>query len=810
MSGEDVFDQSNTVPLDTGTLTPAPSGANLLEVSESQAAARMLADWDLSYKDIQPLKAQWDVNRHWAAGFSGARVIKQQNDARFYLPLNSPRSSSGKANRLRRRLRSTIFADPPVPDAVPGSGSDEDRDAAEVSTRVLTDLTSEGGIDYALAAGEAFDRGADYGSGFIRFWTNPEGGGYRKKQIEAHPQAVSVEDALSLPPTDGAYPLRYVKEDGTLTDEPDDPAIVREWLPKVDKEILTGKHVRFLPFTATDIWDCDGLMVGSMIALGTLRAMFPRILGAMREDEMAKIVSARPQHADDLIPMSLKNRSQEIKDDALVFVLTRYHKQSGKYPQGCYAMACGTDTMLHRGVWYDEQHDKPMDIPVTQFKHFVDEGNPYGRGVMDVLGPGNELLARITDMILTQADRMGQRKTFLPMHSNLTPQQLQSPTGAVLNIIPGGEPKYEEIPDIPAIYEKLLNITSAELDDESGLQAPAQGVHEPGVDSAKHANTLIEQSLTGLSDLVQHSNRAITRGWRIMLQLVRRDYTIPQQIGWVGEDGSYKVKDFLGSDLGSTKDVRIAKGSFTQLSPASKAGLAQSYAQLGLLPPDDLKRVLQSNLGGTLGLQDNPHQMKVRRQIAAWEEGPPEDWAPQPPQIDPATGQQIPVPDPVLSAIFQPCPVDDQQDIALIRVAELGRAIAGTRYTKWPQPWQQGLQQEYLKARMAAGIQTIAEQQQAQQAQAQAQQQAQQQQAQQADADRQAKVSGEDKKLALEQQKMELEMVREQAKAAAEAQRASVKEQMGGPMIQQVHQMPKGFKVQRNELGEIEALETVQ
>jgi FKBP-type peptidyl-prolyl cis-trans isomerase len=101
--------------------------------------------------------------------------------------------------------------------------------------------------------------------------------------------------------------------------------------------------------------------------------------------------------------------------------------------------------------------------------------------------------------------------------------------------------------------------------------------------------------------------------------------------------------------------------------------------------------------------------------------------------MDPQTGQPVaPQPDPILTAIFAPNPVDAEPTVAMLRTEELGRAAASSRYQRFPKEWGQGLLQAYEQARQAAGIATVQEQQQAAQQQMQAQQQAQQAESQQA------------------------------------------------------------------------------
>jgi hypothetical protein len=182
-----------------------------------------------------------------------------------------------------------------------------------------------------------------------------------------------------------------------------------------------------------------------------------------------------------------------------------------------------------------------------------------------------------------------------------------------------------------------------------------------------------------------------------------------------------------------------------------------------------------------MALQDDPHRMRVRRQIATWEDGPPQGWQPLPPQVqvNPQTGQQQLVPpnplqDPVLGGIFMVLPCDQVQHVAQVREYELGRALAGTKFSRQPPPWQAGIVAAYEGARQAAGMFTVAEMQraQAQQAQAAQQQQGGTAQAQAKMADTQSRERIEAAKLADKKEERAAEMQTEQVKAAVAMQTA--------------------------------------
>lgn len=705
---------------------PQDAGSDWLRMPEADAAKRAIKLWHAQDHLMKPRKEHWKANRARRAGVSNVQVVEERDTktVKVWVPPGPQMPVLNKAGRLCRRVAAFLFADPPLPEASPSRDDDEAREGAEFSTRVLRDLGAESQLDDALHARQAFDLASTYDSGFVRFWVNATGGGRQPIEITANEAVGTLFEALTNP---GPPPhiKRYVTQAGELTEEREREDLRFQWIPKLECEILTGKHVRFLPATARDIWAAEGVLVATMIPLGQLKALFPKI-AEMSDEELARLTKGAGAEDTDLLPAS-QRRFQRVgggernKDDTLVFVLTLYYLDSPRRPGGLCLVAAGKDVLLDRRPWRDDgEPENTLDLPITQYKQFEDEDEPYGAGLMRGLGPGNELRNAQIGTFLEHLDRFLNRKVFYPITSTFQSKQAQDSMGVHIPINPGGEPRYEEVPDFPRAAEKFLDFVTADMDDESSLQQVGQALNPPSVKSGLHAQQITEQVIAGLSDLRQNTVRALTRGWRIQLQLVRAFYTVPQQMSWQGEDGEYKRRIWTASDLGSTRDVRLHKGSFTQLTPAAKAAVAQHLYELGVLTPEELEHVAIAQVGGQLALQDNPHRMRVRRQIARWVDGPPEDWQPPAPQQDPQTGEEVPGEDPALAEIFDPRPVDELPNVAAIRLTELARLMSSTRFARWPAEWQQGVLQAFERARQAAGVQTASEQAQAAEQQQQA------------------------------------------------------------------------------------------
>src|SRR6185436_11000742 len=125
--------------------------------------------------------------------------------------------------------------------------------------------------------------------------------------------------------------LRYVtdeSEEGPAQFTEERTEAARQWLPKLKRELLTGKNVRMIPWQVRDIWEADGVMIGCAITLGEIKRQFPWV-AKWSTDRQQKLISTRPQFFDTLIPQGRKDNqgTQGNRDDALCFLLTRFHVQ---------------------------------------------------------------------------------------------------------------------------------------------------------------------------------------------------------------------------------------------------------------------------------------------------------------------------------------------------------------------------------------------------------------------------------------------------------------------------------------------------
>lgn len=545
-------------------------------------------------------------------------------------------------------------------------------------------------------------------------------------------------------PQPGPYFIRYVKVDGTLTDDASEADI--EWLPKIRCEVLSGRNCRFLPETASGIDDAQGVLIAAYTTMGDIRRRFPDALAKYSPAEQQKFVDYNPPDTKKLLPKSAGDGQGTKKpgqpegppDDAQVLTITGYidaKKAGPSYPKGAYVCMAGGKCILERMPWETmvqltenkSKYPLPKDIPVAQVRQFKHKDDGHGRGMVDLIGDGDPIRAFLLGSVIEYLHRVNNPHIFLPIgavHENY----VALPRGVPIPYNPsaGGPPTQEQFAPLPSEFMELYDTIGALQDSMSGLQEAAQGTSDANSQSGIAKQIVVEQALVALGKPKRALDRAGIRSCRIILQLMRDAYTTPQKVRIVGEDGAFKEQEFTASDLGSTLDVRIMPGTSTMLPASAKQDLILRYAtpidpnQPPILTMVEAKKLIRTGVRAVIGMQDAPALQRVKGQIKQWKDGPPENWQPVPPQLDPATGQ--PPIDPMTGAPLPPPPdpanpfadqrpTDDEPEGSQIRFQELSDLVSSGAFRKWGDQWGQFALDEYLRAKTSAGVMTIPEQQ---------------------------------------------------------------------------------------------------
>jgi hypothetical protein len=709
---------------------------NLLDdPDETRVAKRILELWTEQDPYYRRQLAQTRANRLRREGHINVQVVKSQDYDRWEeWSWGPPVPHSNQASRLCRKVASHIYADPPAPHVLPASNEPVDTDGAEFAELLLADVLGDNGLNDSARGRKAFDLACTYGSVYRHLRVNPRA---RREplQVEAAAGAVHVSAPFKIPappdpmtgqppidPTTGQpammdapppYQLRYVAEDGSLTDERAKAMI--QWLPALEDELLPAPRVRFIPAMVEDLDRAAAVMLAGFKSISELKRMFPKKFKEMPEDQLGAMTRYRPDRIDDFIPGRGKMERDSFEsmqgDNRMVFCILKYCRFGEDYPEGAYLYIAGGQVVLHRQPWAATAEDgsrEPLDPPIAAM-HQLDEGRegPHRAALMEIVGPGNEQRAGLLATWFEYLDRFNRRKVFVPTNSIIDADDLENPTRTYLPINPGGEPTSEQVGEFPKMGVDLYDRAGADMNHDSGLEEAAQGLEDPSVRSAKHASTIVTQVQAGLSEMRQNAERFHVRSWTIVLQLVRAFFTKPQRMTWASEDGRFLEKRWSRADLGSTKDVRLKPASMSMMTPTVKLQYITEVAPLLGLAAEEIRDLLGSGLAATIGWKEDPARMRIRRQIAEWEDGPPAGWMPVPPLpptvtgVDPMGQPQMGPPqlqDPVLLGIWQPVPADDLPPIAQVRLNELAKCMSSVTYLRWPPEWRMAVELEFQRA----------------------------------------------------------------------------------------------------------------
>lgn len=797
---------------------PTMEGALLTEPDERKVARRVEYFWSVDDQRMDRRKARYRRNKYWRAGIRNVYLTtSDEGSVEVYAPPSSAilPPVPNYTDRLCRRVTMQLFADPMQPDIVPVNGDEEQEAHAEFATKLLRTEHNESGVNFRRLGEAASDMAHTFGSSFLYATVDPKGGGWEPMDLWAHPNATTLEEAEAgtdpqppqLPPDPMAPPpidpltgqpmppqpmpnprylgdavppvKRYVRQDGTLSEA--SKGARRRWIPAVRWLLLPSINVRFVPHTTVAglTRETQGVVLCVPTTLGELKAAFPKV-AELSPEALQGLAQYRPPKFADLkklqeLPEPKTTRgdreSEAPSDDTVCYPLTLYFRAHAAYPEGAYVVVCG-GKVLHRQAWKAELPDgseECLDLPLAQCRDFdaTAEGDPYGTALAEYLGPLDEIHAQTWSFLLEHMYKHGNPNVFIPATSPVTPEQLRKRDGTPIFLSsPQDIPTFEQPAPLPKEIAEMRTAIAQELNSESGLEQSAQGVASPSVKSGIHAEQIIEQALVALGQLKRNMDDCMVRAWRVHLQLVRAFFSQPQKLAYESEDGAWREQEWTNMDLLSAKTVRIAPGTSTMMTRSAKAGIAQQELQLGAITLAEYQQVMNSGVSTIFGRIDNPHKQRVMRQIVAWKQGPPEGVEDE---------QQMAM---AAAAIFAPLPVDDDPQGAPLRYMELAKLQASTAYPKHPPAWRSAVDNALMAARQAAGIVTVAEQQQQmamqQQQQMAAQQQQQAAQQQEAEAQRgEQRADGERKhQQSLERDAAKQEAASVQAQQRAEAQMA--------------------------------------
>lgn len=631
-------------------------------------------DDNLVYRTVQDLVLRQELlaknhlaqDTYWTCvkrGYPWATLeyVPDQSIYKFTMPYGTkgysiqaiPNKSWDLVNKATERL----LVDFPAPDPSPLNDSEEAKNAADMAGRFLSQDASEDGTNDPAVFYQATDKALTCASSYVHVWTDPTGNGYVPLQIKAHPQAVSPDNPLigpdGMPTTD--YVLRYVTADNQFTDQPAQAA--PQWMPKLRTEIGGREHIRVFPETVP-VHAADKIVWIYYCTLGEAKRRWADTVGQMSPADLSALCDWTPPRYLVILPPFERARWQLTvgddkqksgsSDERLMFYYLVYQRSTPEYPKGAEVVVTGSQggIVLHRDLLAadvhvmsddgtgEKQECRVMDIPIVQVTPRVDadDRDPSGTHYIELFGGATEFAATLQMGYLEACDLILHSETYAPATSPVEGWQRQEAraSGDSIPVLNKDDvPFYPPQPPLPPNFLDVLEYGSNQQDSIASLDKPAQGSNDQQEVSGVSRDIAVQQSNIGLSRMGLAVNGSYGRYCRIKIQKVMRDFTVPQQLRWVGEDGAYKQEQWTGTDFALVGDVRIKAGTGTLMTPQAKVNYLSQVVGSGLIGPDEAKDAARPTFAKDLGIPDNPHEQYIERCVTSWLQGPPPGWVEQ-------------------------------------------------------------------------------------------------------------------------------------------------------------------------------------
>lgn len=741
----------------------------------AQPPAKTLADADdaTKFKTVDALirsqerlaRNRWAIDTHFRrirAGVPFSRLEKIPNQSVWVAKLpngmakESAASVPNKADDLCNKVEDTLMADPAKPDPMPHVEDDSAEQAATIAAQFLSMDGGEAGTNDAEVYRWALNNAFTGASSYCHYVINTSGGGYQPLQKLAHPKSEDPSNPLvamvplqapaplpGMPPAppqmieertsdpvlryvsapDEAHPAGQFVEDASQAD--------RVWLPKIEIERFRRENVRCFPAAAT-IEQAAAVIFIRHHPLSQARALWPKTVGTMKDDELSALASWKPSMAEQLVTYAFKGNNDGTTGPSLdevgslspmlqrrMFSYRLYVKASPEYPGGywCDLSGAKSGTLLDEGDLEYEvtlptqgKTKRCRDIPGTQVRPMqdVDGGDPTGWPFISRFAGASEAESTMYAAFMDLCDNMLHPHVFIRSTAAVDEDDWFDRSVPIILHPSDPEPTYERFPTLPPILPLLDNLDKKQ-DVISGLTETAQGLESSNSISGVAKNLTIQQAKVSLSGFQQNLHAAMTRGWRIKLQLAQAEFTTPQMMQYSGEEGSGQAQWWTGEDMAGIDRVGIQPGTGSMQTPEGKAQYVAFAQSQQWITPDIAAGVALPGIKMDLGLPEDPFLAAIERSIDTWLQGPPEGWeeqyAAQQQQIAGAQaqyqqqaaqlatqGQQAPAfAPPQLPALPNPFPSrpnDGEPAVATVYMKRLSKLFVDPKYAQQSPAWQ--------------------------------------------------------------------------------------------------------------------------
>lgn len=337
----------------------------------------------------------------------------------------------------------------------------------------------------------------------------------------------------------------------------------------------------------------------------------------MKEEEIEDqpwVIHAQLRNAEELSnfygqPINFERSAGDLLEDSFINVMGIQQWEKNKNvlvlecwvkPGICKEMPEGGMYVIagNRIIYGLETQGWPYQHNMFPFAHVghVQTGKFYRDSTITDMIPLQKEYNRTRGQIIEAKNRMAKPQLAAEMGS-LDPTKITSEPGQVILYRPGFQaPQPIPLQGLPSYVLDEQERIKQDLDEISGQHEVSRGQAPAGVTAATAISYLQEQDESKLSYTYDSIEEATEKVAFMTLNYVKQFWDTARQVKITGEDGSFDVLAFRGSDLRGNTDIRIEAGSALPTSKAAKQAFIMDLMKMGFIDPQKGLEVME--IGG--------------------------------------------------------------------------------------------------------------------------------------------------------------------------------------------------------------------
>lgn len=507
------------------------------------------------------LEQQWKLN----LAFYKGKQYSYKNPNNFsleslptedpYIPKNRVRLVSNQIITGSHSLLSKLTRAKPVMTASPGSGSDHDVKAAQMSEHLLEFWWDDMDLDSKLE--EALLWAIIAGQGFWNITWDPHAGKAMKFMVDPNGRPI-LEDSLKD---------LYLGELAAVGLPPEEQTV---FMGDIKVETLSPFDVLLDP-TAAVYEDAAYCIVTHHLTVDEIKTRW-------NVDVEADSVPTTPDMELPLGAIGGFTNEKMVKK-----VHIGYFKPSPTLPNGKYVVWTegGGKQILDEQPWVFPH----TQLPIVKFPGLRLPGSVYDESPTTQAIPYQKQINRTMSQIIEHQNHFLKPQWWAPVGSVRT--RPTNEPGAINEYVPYGQFRPEPVvmPGIPGQTFTHLEILQTKLREVYGLTEVGDGGVPGAVNAGVAIDILQEVSLDRFKPTIKLMEQGIQRAGYQMLANAAEFYVEPRLLKIRGSGGQTEVKRFTQSDFTAGVSVHVEAGSGIPHTRAGRQQRIEGLVQMGVLNP---------------------------------------------------------------------------------------------------------------------------------------------------------------------------------------------------------------------------------